>query len=82
MFLAYNRKLPNNLQILYVRNISEYGLRNPHYFKKVKVNCCIKKMCMSVYGVDLLQKHLPLVENNNLYTFKKKYKNRLLDNYN
>ena len=36
MYLVYSRKLPNNLQNLYVRNISNYGLRNPYYYKKKK----------------------------------------------
>ena len=82
MFLVYKRKLPKQLQILYVRNISDYGLRNPYYFKKLKVHTCLRKMCMSVYGVDLLQKNLSLIQNSDsLYIYKSKYKDELLSKY-
>ena len=77
MYLVYSRKLPNNLQNLYVRNISNYVLRNPYYYKKKKVNSYIMKMCMSVYGIDLLQKNLSMVQNSeSLYIYKRRYKDK------
>ena len=82
LYLVYWRKLPNNLQNLYVRNISNYGLRNPYYYKKKKVNSYIMKMCMSVYGTDLLQKNLSMVQNSeSLYIYKRRYKDNLLVKY-
>ena len=58
MYLVYLRKVPEHLQKFYVRNISDYGLRKPYHFKKKKVSSSLMKMCMSVYGIDLLQKNL------------------------
>ena len=82
MYLVYWRKLVNNLQNLYVRNISNYGLRNPYYYKKKKVNSYIMKMCMSVYGTDLLQNNLSMVQNSeSLYIYKRRYKDNLLVKY-
>ena len=82
MFLVYKQKLPNNLQNLYMRNITDYSLRNPFYFKKTKVKSSLKKMCMSIYGVELLQQILPLVQNcDKLYIFKRRYKEKLLLHY-
>ena len=82
MYLVYWRKLPNNLQNLYLTNISNYGLRNHDYYKKKKVNSYIMKMCMSVYGIDLLQKNFSMVQNSeSLYIYKRRYKDNLLDKY-
>ena len=40
------------------------------------------KMCMSVYGIDLLQNNLSMVQNSkNLYIYKRKYKDKLLAKY-
>ena len=40
------------------------------------------KMCMSLYGIDLLQKNLTMVKNNeNLCIYKRKYKDKLLAKY-
>ena len=39
-------------------------------------------MCMSVYGIDLLQNNLSMVQNsNNLCIYKRKYKYKLLAKY-
>ena len=46
MYLVYLRKLPEHLQKFYVRNISDYDLRKPYYYKKKKVNSCLMKRCM------------------------------------
>ena len=85
MYLVYSRKLPNILQNLYIRNISNYGLRNPlrNHYKKEKVSSYIMKMCMSVYGIDLLQKNLSMVQtgSESLYIFKRRYKDNLLVKY-
>ena len=79
MHLVYLRKLPNNLQKLYVRNISNYGLRKPYYYKKKRVNSCLMKMCMSVYSIEFLQNNLSMVQNNeNLCIYTRKFKNNLL----
>ena len=41
------------------------------------------KMCMSVYGIDLLQNNLSMVQNSkNLCIYKRKYKDKLLDKIN
>ena len=40
------------------------------------------KMCMSVYGSDLLQKNISMVQNSdNLCIYKRKYKDKLLAKY-
>ena len=40
------------------------------------------KMCMSVYGIDLLQKNISMIQNSeNLCIYKRKYKDKLLANY-
>ena len=36
MYLVYLSKLPKNIQCLYVRNIPDYDLRKPLYYKKKK----------------------------------------------
>ena len=39
-------------------------------------------MCMSVYGIDLLQNNLSMVQNSkNLCIYKRKYKDKLLAKY-
>ena len=40
-------------------------------------------MCMSVYGIDLLQKNLSMVQtgSESLYIFKRRYKDNLLVKY-
>ena len=39
-------------------------------------------MCMSVYGIDLLQKNISMVPNSdNLFIYKRKYKDKLLAKY-
>ena len=82
MYLVYLSKLPKNIQCFYVRNIPDYDLRKPLYYKKKKINSCLMKMCMSVYGIDLLQKNIYMIQNNeNLCIYKRKYKDKLLANY-
>ena len=58
-------KVPEYLQKFYdiVINISDYGLRKPYYYKKKKVSSSLMEMCMSVYGIDLLQNNLSMVQN-------------------
>ena len=71
MYLIYLRKLPKNIQCFYVRNIPDYDLRKPYYYKKKQINSCLMKMCMSAYG---LQRNLYMVQNNeNLWIWKRKY---------
>ena len=80
--LSLIKEIPNNLQNLYVRNISNNGLRNPYYYKNKKVNSYIMKMCMSVYGIDLLQKNLSMVQNSeSLYIYKRRYQDNRLVKY-
>ena len=62
MYLIYLRKLPKKIQCFYIRNIPDYDLRKL-YYKKKKKNSCLMKMCMSVYGIDLLQQNLSMVQN-------------------
>ena len=95
MYLVYLSKLPKNIQCFYVRNIPDYDLRKPYhykkkrinsrkpyYYKKKKINSCLMKMCMSVYGIDLLQKNISMVQNSdNLCIYKRKYKDKLLAKY-
>ena len=57
MYLVHLRKLPKNIQCFYVRNIPDYDLRKPSFYKKKNINSCLMEMCMSVYGIDLLQKN-------------------------
>ena len=39
-------------------------------------------MCMSVYGIDLLQKNVSMVQNSeSLYFYKRRYKDNLLVKY-
>ena len=39
-------------------------------------------MCMSVYGIDLLQKNISMIQNSeNFCIYKRKYKDKLIDNY-
>ena len=39
-------------------------------------------MCMSVYGIDLLQMNISMVQNrDNLFLYKRKYKDKLLAKY-
>ena len=39
-------------------------------------------MCISVYGIDLLQKNLSMVQNSeSLYIYKRRYKDNLLVKY-
>ena len=39
-------------------------------------------MCMSVYGIDLLQKNFSIVQNSiSLYIYKRRYKDNLLVKY-
>ena len=46
--------------------------------KKKKKNSCLMKMCMSVYGIDLLQKNISMIQNSeNLCIYKRKYKDKL-----
>ena len=81
IYLVYLRKAPEHLQNFYVRNISDYGLRKPYYYKKKKVSSSLK-MCMSVYGIDLLQNNLSMVQNSKyLCIYKRKYKDKLLAKY-
>ena len=63
MYLVYLSKLPKNIQCFYVRNIPDYDLRKPYYYKKKRINSCLMKMYMSVYGIDLLQKNISMVQN-------------------
>ena len=82
MYLLYSRKVPEHLQKFYVINISDYSLRKPYYYKKKKVSSSLMKMCMSVYGIDLLQNSLSMVQNSkNLCIYKRKYKDKLLAKY-
>ena len=82
MYLVYSRKVPEHLQKFYVINISHYGLRKPYYYKKKKVSSSLMKMCMSVYGIDLLQNNLSMVQNSKkLCIYKRKYKDKLLAKY-
>ena len=82
MYLVYLRKVPEHLQKLYVRNMSDYGVRKPYYYKKKKVSSCLMKMCMSVCGIDLLQRNLCIVQNSiNLCIYKRKYTYKLLAKY-
>ena len=75
VYLVYLSKLPKNIQCFYVRNIPDYDLRKPLY-------PCLMKMCMSVYGIDLLQKNISMIQNSeNLCIYKRKYKDKLLANY-
>ena len=67
MNLVYLTKVPEHLQKFYVRTISDYGLRKPYYYKKKRVSYSLMKMCMSVYGIDLLQNNLSLVQNSKNY---------------
>ena len=82
MYQAYHNKLSHRVQVLYQRNISNYSLRNPYHFKKKNVNSNVMKMCMSVYGIDLLQNILHLVQNcNTLFHFKKTFKENILSSF-
>ena len=56
MFLAYKESLPLTLQNLFIKYSTIHVTRNPLFFKKKKVNSNLKKMCISVYGVELFQK--------------------------
>ena len=39
-------------------------------------------MCMSVYGIDLLQKNISMEQNSdNLFIYKRKYNDKLLAKY-
>ena len=71
MYLVYSRKVPEHLQKSYVINISDYGLRKPYYYKKKKVSSSLMKMCMSVFGIDLLQNNLSMVQTVKLYVYIK-----------
>ena len=84
MYLVYLRKVPEHLKRLYVRNtsISHYGLRKPYYYKKKKVSSNLMKISMSIYGIDLLQKNLSMVQNSkNLCIYKESIKIKLLAKY-
>ena len=83
MNLVYLTKVPEHLQRFYVRNMYDYGLRKPYYYKKKKKVCySLKTICMSVYGIDLLQNNLSMVQNSkNLCIYKRKYKDKLLAKY-
>ena len=82
MYLYYLSKLPKNIQCFYVRNIPDYDVRKPYYYKEKRINSCLMKMCMSVYGIDLLQKNISMVPNSdNLFICKRKYKDKLLAKY-
>ena len=60
----------------------KYGLRKPYYYKKKRINSCLMKMCKTVYGIDLLQKNISMVQNSdNLFIYKRKYKDKLLAKY-
>ena len=63
MYLVYLSKLPKNIQCFYVKNIPDYDLRKPLYYNKNKINSCLMEMCMSVYGIDLLQKNVSMIQN-------------------
>ena len=73
MYLVYWRKLPKNIKWIYVRNIPDYALRRP-YYKKKKINSCLMKMCMSVYGIDLLPKNLSMIQNSENLCIKESIK--------
>ena len=45
-----------SLQNLFIKHSTIHVTRNPLFFKKKKVNSNLKKMCISVYGVELFQK--------------------------
>ena len=78
----HSRKVPEHLQKFYVINISHYGLRKPYFYKKKKVSSSLMKMCMFVYGIDLLQNNLSMVQNSkNVCIYKRKYKDKLLAKY-
>ena len=53
MFLAYKESLPLTLQNLFTKHSTIHVTRNPLFLKNKKVNSNLKKICISVYGVDL-----------------------------
>ena len=54
MFFAHKESLPVNLQSLSIKHSPIHMTRNPMFFKKIKVKSTLKKMCISVYGVQRL----------------------------
>ena len=62
MFLAYKENLPLILQNLFIKHSTIHVTRNPQFFKKKKVNSNLKKMCISVYGVELFQKMYDVIK--------------------
>ena len=60
MCLAYKESLPSTLQNLFIKHSTNYVTRNPLFFKKKKVNSSLKKMCISVYGVNNSRKCMML----------------------
>ena len=82
MYLVYLSKLLENIQCFYVRNIPDYDLRKPLYYKKKKEKFMSYENTMSVYGIDLLQKNISMIQNSeNSCIYRRKYKDKLLANY-
>ena len=62
MFLAYKESLPSTLQKIIIKHSTIHVTRNPLFFKKKKVISNLKKMCISVYGVELFQKMYDVIK--------------------
>ena len=54
--------LLSTLQNLFIKNSTINVTRNPLFLKKKKVNSNLKKMCISVYSVELFQKMYDVIK--------------------
>ena len=82
MYKAHNKMLPEFMQQLFKPRESRYALRGTAIFQKTRVRTNAKARCISVIGVNLwnsLDKDLKMT--NYIKTFKKTYKNILIDEY-
>ena len=82
MYKAHNKMLPEFMQELFKPRESRYALRGTAIFQKTRVRTNAKARCISVIGVNLwnsLDKDLK--RSNYSKTFKKIYKDKIIDNY-
>ena len=82
MFKAYRYMLPMNVQKLFRIHESRYSSRHKCKFKQIYACTNLKNMCISVTGVKLWNSlDNSLISCKNVYHFKKRYTDRLLNSY-
>ena len=80
LYKAVNKSLPKSLQKHYCENIPVYNTRNKFILKYART--ALKSMCISIKGSKLLNALGDKLKScKNVYTLKKLYTRKLLENY-